>query len=648
MKNQPPSSEHRLHYTALLAAFATLAVLLVATLALAPAQSYFTGWRRIQRRYNALAARAHGTPVAVGIKQIWIPDLHVVDRCPTCHLSVGVARPIAGERLFARHPDIPHDPRKIGCTPCHGGEGRATSQGEAHGRVRFINEPLLARHDVEAGCGTCHSHIPTPSRAAVDQGRRIFEEVRCRDCHVGERDLRSVGLRGIPAEWHASHLGRTQGTVSFGPLADEEIAPVTAYLSTLVGAPRLMAARMLAAERGCRGCHRIEGVGGDVGPDLTGEGRRSLEGLDFTAVRGPHTLPGWLREHFLDPQSLVPTSAMPSLGLSDDDVGLLTTYVLSLRAVSMPLEHSPPDRLRGRGLRQRDFASDGESLFGVFCVGCHGPRGEGSKVPTFGSRVPAIGNPEFLAIAEDRYLRETITLGRPGRLMPAWGASDSGLRPAEIDALVRYLRSFMRAAPAPEAVMAEPVDVALGERLFRENCVGCHGEHGEGNLLAPPLGATDNLATRADSPILGTLVNGVNDTAMRSFRHLDARSLRALVATVRALPPPAMARTGWSRRPGDASRGGSLFASNCAVCHGRRGEGGRGPSLRNPGFLASVTDDHLTASIVRGFPGTEMPRFGTGDALRPRLVPTQVADLVAFVRSWAPPPRSTARSSQRP
>ena len=69
-------------------------------------------------------------------------------------------------------------------------------------------------------------------------------------------------------------------------------------------------------------------------------------------------------------------------------------------------------------------------------------------------------------------------------------------------------------------------------------------------------------------------------------------------------------------------------------------DGLRGPALHNPGFLATATDDFLTASIVRGYPGTEMPRFGNGDALRARLLPAQVADLVAFLRSWAPPARA--------
>lgn len=647
MSAGPRDGAPKLHYTGLTAVFAVLSIVLVGTLALAPMHSYFTEWRRIQRRYNALAARSHSALVAVGIKQIWVPGLHVVDRCPSCHLAVETAAPLHGDRLFGEHPAIPHDPRRIGCTPCHGGEGRATSERVAHGEERFRNEPLLERTHVEAGCGTCHSHIPTPSRAAAEQGRRIFEEVRCRDCHTGARDLQSIALRGIPADWHNAHVGRTVDGISFGPLADEEIPLVTAYLSTFVGAPRLMAGKMLAAERGCRGCHRIQGVGGDLGPDLTNEGRRSLEGLVFTSVRGPATLPNWLRGHFLDPQSVSPASAMPRLGITDEDASLLTTYVLSLRALPIPLEDAPPDRVRGLALGQRDFATDGESLFGAFCVGCHGPRGEGSKVPTLGA-VPPIGSPDFLLIVEDRHLRESIARGRPGRLMTSWGSSESGLHPAEIDAVVHYLRSFMLPTPDAEAVMAAPVDPVLGERLFGENCAGCHGAHGEGTQVAPPLGATDNLTTRADSPILGTLSNGVPDTAMRSFRRFDATSLRSLVALVRSIPPGEMRRTGWSRRPGDAARGETLFATHCATCHGRRGEGDRGPALHNPGFLAAATDDFLTASIVRGYPGTEMPRFGNGDALRARLLPAQVADLVAFLRSWAPPtrapvPRGTTR-----
>lgn len=639
MKPELRAREPQLYLTRLTAVFAVLSVLLVATLALAPARSYFTDWRRVQTRYNALAARSGAPQIAAGIKQIWLPDLHVVDRCPTCHLSIGTAVPLRGDRLFARHPDVPHQPREIGCTPCHGGEGRATTRREAHGEVRFRNEPVLPREHTEAGCGSCHSHIRTPARAAADQGRRLFDEVRCRDCHTGTHDLRAIGLHGIPSDWHGSHVGRTVGGITFGPLAEEEIPFVTAYLSTLVGAPRLMAGKMLAAANGCRGCHRIEGVGGDSGPDLTGEGRRSLEGLDFRAVRGSHTLPVWLRAHFLDPQSVVSDSTMPRLGLPDDDASLLTTYVLSLRALTVSLERAPPDRIRGLGLGERDFATDGESLFGVFCVACHGPRGEGSKLPSFMSRVPPIGNAEFLAVAEDRFLRESILRGRPGRLMPSWGAQGSGLRPAEVTSLVSYLRSFMSPGLRPEVVMVEPVDRELGERLFAENCAGCHGDSGQGSEVAPPLGAPDNLVTRADSPILGTLSNGVPDTAMRSWRRFGARSLRALVATVRGLPPSSIPRTGWARRSGNASRGGSLFATHCAECHGLHGEGNRGPSLRNTGFLAAATDDYITASIVRGYPGTEMPQFGRGDAVRARLGPTQVADLVAFVRSWAPPSR---------
>jgi mono/diheme cytochrome c family protein len=56
--------------------------------------------------------------------------------------------------------------------------------------------------------------------------------------------------------------------------------------------------------------------------------------------------------------------------------------------------------------------------------------------------------------------------------------------------------------------------------------------------------------------------------------------------------------------------GATLFLANCAVCHGMRGEGDRGPSLIT-GPAASYTVDELVAKIARGKPLAGMPRFKT-------------------------------------
>lgn len=627
--------------TRLLWIFAALSLLLLIVLALAPVRAHFTEWHAAQARYNRLAK----VRVPVGVKQIWTPELEVTDRCGSCHLAAAdVAAPVAGVPLFAAHPPIAHEPRQFGCTICHGGQGRATTEAAAHGHVAHWDDPLLERGYAEAGCGTCHSGLKVGPQKLVDKGRALVAEVKCAGCHDGKgaRALDGIGLHGFRADWHAKHVeASTTATAGiwskgFTPLADDEIAAVGEFLRTQVGASRLMQAKAFAYRNGCRGCHRINGVGGDDGPDLSSEGSKLVADHDFTTVDGPHTLPNWLTQHFLDPPHVVAGSQMPKLGFTADEANSLTLYMLSLRTRTIPETMAPRDRVRAQRLGERDFATDGESLFGVFCAACHGPRGQGRRFPTLASTFPAIGEPEFLAIADDPFLRKTLMNGRPGRRMPAWGTKDGGLRPEEIDALIGYLRSLQPIAPTADAVAAAAVDRQEGDALFAKLCSPCHGEGGQGSAVAPPLAAVDNPATHEDSRIFGTLTVGVAGTAMGSFRQLDAGQLRSLIATVRALPPVAAKRAGWAPRVGDAKRGAATFQQVCSVCHGPRAEGLTGPALANAAFLASATDGYLTATILRGRGATAMPHFGTQAADHPKLSPDQVVDLVAFLRSLAP------------
>ena len=638
--------------TRLLWIFATLAVALLVALALAPVRAHFTEWHAAQTRYNALAQKSGLAVVPVGVKQIWKPDLEVTDRCGSCHLGAAdAAAPLADDPLYAAHPPIPHDPRQLGCTICHGGQGRATTRAGAHGDVAHWDDPLLERGYAEAGCGTCHSGLKVGPAKLVDKGRALVAEVKCNACHGGGNgapDLSGIGLHGFRADWHAKHVEASAmakdgvWTKGFTALADDEIAAVGEYLRTQVGAPRLMQAKALAYRSGCRGCHRINGVGGDDGPDLSSEGSKRVADHDFSAIGGPRTLPHWLSEHFLDPPRVVLGSQMPKLGFTPAEADLLTLYMLSLRARTIPEAMAPRDRVRAQRLGERDFATDGESLFGVFCAACHGPGGQGRQFPTLASTFPAIGEPEFLAIADDPFLRKTLMNGRPGRRMPAWGTKDGGLRPEEIDALIAYLRSLQPVPPTMEAVEAAPVDKQTGDALFAKLCAPCHGEAGQGSAVAPPLAAVDNPVTRAgdDSRIYGTLSVGVAGTAMGSFRQLDAGQLHSLIATVRALPPVEAKRTGWAPRLGEAARGAPLFRQFCTECHGERGEGRTGPALANPAFQASATDGYLTATILRGRGATKMPHFGTAAADHPRLMQDQVVDIVAFLRTLAPRSKS--------
>ena len=130
----------------------------------------------------------------VGIRQIHVKDVDLVDRCESCHM--GIQEPVTltkaamgGEEVFISHPDRDllkiHDPEKFGCTPCHGGNGVAlTSVEKAHGYNEHWLWPLHAKENLEAGCQQCHTQeIVTEMAPTLDAGREIFRLRGCMACH---------------------------------------------------------------------------------------------------------------------------------------------------------------------------------------------------------------------------------------------------------------------------------------------------------------------------------------------------------------------------------------------------------------------------------------------------------------------------------
>ena len=113
-------------------------------------------------------------------------------------------------------------------------------------------------------------------------------------------------------------------------------------------------------------------------------------------------------------------------------------------------------------------APDGQALYRTHCAACHQFDGDG------GVGLPLTS--DKLEDVSDDYLRRSIRLGRPGRVMPAY----QRMSDAQIDAIVRYLRE--RSGTQEIAFGDEPVngDPKKGARVYEEHCLECHGEDGEG------------------------------------------------------------------------------------------------------------------------------------------------------------------------
>ena len=75
--------------------------------------------------------------------------------------------------------------------------------------------------------------------------------------------------------------------------------------STAAAIHQLLSPELVAGDIVLTNATQVHGVGGSIGPDLTEEG----------AI---HRQPEWLNRHFLDPNSLTPSSPMPNFHFTDE------------------------------------------------------------------------------------------------------------------------------------------------------------------------------------------------------------------------------------------------------------------------------------------------------------------------------------------
>ncbi len=531
------------------------------------AENVLADWRQAQN--HVAASLPAGTDFQVQLRQIVVPGLKAADRCVSCHVGMAPGETgIEGDRIYGKHKPVVHEPAELGCTVCHAGQGRATTKADAHGNVAHWPEPMIPVKYAEAGCGTCHSHVAVPDLDMAARGHALVERYDCLSCHKldgkggtlrpggaggGEGpDLTHAGSR-VDGDWYARHIdsrkraeaGLGSSTLpwkaSFGEVPAADLEVMKGYLRSRVGAPRLSEAKSLFNSLGCRGCHKVNGVGGDDGPDLSRAGQRDPALTNFSGVRGEHSVPNWFAEHFRAPATVVPGSTMPVFELSDRQIDSLVLYMMSLRRNDAPEAFWPPDRMRALRLGEREFTTDGSTLYGTFCAACHGSKGEGMRYAG-ASPFPAIGNPDFLAVAPDEFLRATIMHGRPGRRMPAWGEKEGGLRPGEIETLIGYLRSMGGGAkpePDPKPSRWVKADAEAGRKLYAQQCANCHGNEGQGGEgLA--LNNRALLSDASDTYLLETIRRGRTGTTMPAFgsgstvrRALSTEELEALVAFMR-------------------------------------------------------------------------------------------------------------------
>ena len=298
------------------------------------------------------------------ILQINVADANIVDRCESCHLGIrepvkltAAAMSLKGKkpdeyaRAFTSHPEPEllktHDPEKFGCSPCHQGNGRATTSVEkAHGTYEHWLWPLFPRGNVEAGCQTCHAAdmklvSGDVEWQVINEGKDLFRQRGCVGCHRYEgydkepEDLLSIAQQIKQLEQEKKdNLKQAADLMKQADAAatNEEANRLNDHAVALKVANSKLDLRIVQLDRTTKSLLQDMKK---VGPNLK----------DVRLKLNKNWIPVWLKK----PSDFRPTTKMPNFRLNDEQIKAISAYIWQ-SALTDPL---PKHKAGKRGARKR-------------------------------------------------------------------------------------------------------------------------------------------------------------------------------------------------------------------------------------------------------------------------------------------------------
>ncbi|MDE0103257.1 MAG: c-type cytochrome [Bryobacterales bacterium] len=407
----------------------------------------------------------------IGIKQIHLLDIDLVDRCESCHLGIREPVEIGPTDLlypvFRSHPrpDLLaiHDPEAFGCSSCHNGNGRATrSVTKGHGRHKFWLWPLFYPENVEAGCQQCHAkEIVTPGGETLNHGRELYMNKGCWGCHRFEGfDAESEELTAIVQQLRNLEANRDANAKEMREsieLGDTSADGATAQRYYARAEELRLTNSRIDAEIHNLGVERT---------NLAEEVKKFGPSLKEIKVKD---VKEWIPEWIKNPHEFRPGSKMPVFRLLDEEVQQISAYLWQNALDGDLRSHPMGNSTRGKEL----FETRG-------CMGCHS-IGEGdSRVGgTFAANLSRVGekmNYDYMVrwihdpseVTPDPDVPDEL---RPRPVMPSLRLTEAESR--DIAAYLSQQRTDQEYPPAP--YMDDPQMAEAGLVAIRHyGCAGCH------------------------------------------------------------------------------------------------------------------------------------------------------------------------------
>jgi len=331
------------------------------------------------------------------IVQINVAQANIVDRCESCHLNTreplkiseaamtpkGEKKPDEYAEAFVSHPQPEllqiHDPEKFGCSPCHQGNGRATTSVEkAHGNYEHWLWPLFPKENIQAGCQNCHAADMVLVSGdvqfqTINDGKDLFRQKGCMGCHRYEGyDKEPEELNSITQQIKQIENQKKDNLKQTAYLMKQADAAAT---NEEANALNTKAVDLRVANSKLDGrlqqldfeSHSLMQDEKKVGPNLK----------DVRLKLNKNWIPVWLKK----PTDFRPTTKMPNFRLNDHQIQAISAFIWQSGLTDPLPKHKPGNAAHGKEL----FETRG-------CLACHS-IGEGEHMigGTFAANLSRVG-----------------------------------------------------------------------------------------------------------------------------------------------------------------------------------------------------------------------------------------------------------------
>ncbi len=330
------------------------------------------------------------------IQQINVAEANIVDRCESCHMGIreplkitaagmsahGSKKPDEYAQAFVSHPEPEllkiHNPEKFGCSPCHQGNGRATTSVEkAHGYYEHWLWPMFRKENVEAGCQTCHAAdmvlVSGDVGWTISEGKDLFRQRGCVGCHRYEGyDKEPEELNSISQQMKLLEQEKKDNLKQAAYLMKQADAAESNDEANQLN-EKAVALKVANSKIDGR-IQQIDFRSHDLMQDMKKVGPNLK---DVRLKLNKNWIPVWLKK----PTDFRPTTKMPNFRLNEEQIRAISAYVWQSALTDTLPAQQPGNAARGKEL----FETRG-------CMACHS-IGEGDQMQggTFAANLTRVG-----------------------------------------------------------------------------------------------------------------------------------------------------------------------------------------------------------------------------------------------------------------